>query len=41
MAAVKSVVLLGIVLVSVLLIFQDAAYAREFTQANGWYFLMF
>jgi hypothetical protein len=39
MAAVKSVVL-G-VSVSVLLIFQDAAYAREFTEANGWYFLMF
>jgi hypothetical protein len=38
MAVVKFVVLLGVVLVSVLLIFQDAVYARELTEANGWYF---
>jgi hypothetical protein len=41
MAAVKFVVLLGVVLVSVLLIFQDAVYARELTEANGWYFSCF
>lgn len=35
MAIDKSVVLLGVVLASLLLGFQDVVYARELTEANG------